>query len=70
MAGFGVSAVGQAQVASGNLPTQQSQGALPSGFTIPVDFSKPNTWVWVLFGGSVAYLLGAYVVLRGYRVPL
>lgn len=29
-----------------------------------------ETWTWVLFGASVAYLLGAYIVLGRYRIPL
>lgn len=71
MASLGVGAVGMAQLSSpAALPQQQSAGQRPVGFQIPVDFSQPNTWVWILFGGSVAYLLGAYVVLRGYRIPL
>lgn len=71
MASIGVGAVGMAQVSQpAQLPQQQSAGPQPMGFTIPVDFSQPNTWVWILFAGSVFYLLGAYVVVRGYRVPI
>lgn len=71
MPGIGVSAVAQGQLSTpGALPQQQQAGSQPNGFSIPVDFSQPNTWVWILFAGSVLYLLGAYVVLRGYRVPL
>ncbi|HJS94517.1 MAG TPA: hypothetical protein VJ741_09650 [Solirubrobacteraceae bacterium] len=29
-----------------------------------------NGWVWVIFGASVLYLVGAYIMLGRYRVPL
>lgn len=38
------------------------------GFSL--DFSQPSTWVAALYVGSVAYLLGAYIMLGRYRVPL
>lgn len=72
MATLGIGAVVTgSQAESGNLPTQQQNGERPvSGFSIPVDFSSPTTWVAVIFIASVAYLLGAYIVIRGYRVPV
>lgn len=35
-----------------------------------LDFSRPSTWVAALYVGSVAYLLGAYIMIGRVRVPL
>jgi hypothetical protein len=51
-----------------NAPAVQAPRSGLGGFTL--DFSQSSTWVGVLFVGSVAYLLGAHIMLGRYRLPV
>ena len=61
----------QQTAAAGAVPSAAPlASAVLSAGGFSLDFSQPATWVAVLYLGSVAYLLGAYIMLGRYRVPL
>lgn len=64
---------GMAQISAGlqgGGTTQAAPTGAPLAAPFGIDFTKPSAWVVVIFGASVLYLLGAYVMLGRYRIPL
>ncbi len=75
MAAMGVAARGRIAVLADVTPSGDGAGIsqagpLPTSLNQLLDPSQPQFWVAVLLAASTLYLLGAYVMLAGVRVPL
>ncbi|MGH2877879.1 MAG: hypothetical protein ACRDRL_16300, partial [Sciscionella sp.] len=65
MASLGVKGgiAGMAQVATPTAVPQARGGVSNAASSLSIDFGSPSTWVAVIFGASILYLAGAYIML-------
>lgn len=65
-----VATMAEISAGSTNGGVTQASPPAPSALPFGIDFNSPHVWVCLIFGASVLYLLGAYVMLGRYRVAI